>query len=273
MSPKSVEKPRRRMALLLEWDGTAYAGWQWQANAISLQAVLQKALSKVCAEPIQVTGCSRTDAGVHARGHVSHFETGCQIPVEKLPVALNALLPDDVAVRAAEEVPLDFHARFQAIEKQYSYYIHRGPTRSALLGRYSYRESRALDLEAMREASAVLVGTHDFRCFMAAGGQVKTTVRSLYRVQVEERGDLLRFIVRGNGFLYNMVRIIAGTLLYVGLGKLTVANVEEILASGNRCLAGKTLPARGLFLDEVVYDPPRFAQWKGESHGAVLESM
>lgn len=264
--------PYRTIALLLEWDGTAYAGWQYQENAPSIQGKVEKALTKICGESIRLHGCSRTDAGVHAWGHVSHFKTRCTIPVDRLPVALNTLLPQDISCRDAAVVKDDFHARFQTIGKQYSYYIYNFSRPSALQQRYAYHEKRPLDLQAMMLAAQKIEGKHDFICFMAAGGQAKTTVRTIYSLKLEQTGKRLRFIVRGDGFLYNMVRIIAGTLLYVGLGKLSVADIEQILRSGQRSLAGKTLPACGLFLDEVTYPENLFGTAGGEEHEFLLES-
>lgn len=258
LKKEKKDKPLIRLALRTEWDGTGYAGWQFQDNARSLQECLEKALGKLYKGPIRVHGSSRTDAGVHAWGHVCHFDAPSGIPLDRLPLALNSLLPDDIAVQEAQQVAPDFHARFQARGKQYSYYIYRAENRSAFYSRYAYREIRPLDLDKMRSACRLLEGKHDFRGFMAAGGQVKTTVRTLYLVDLEEQGPLLRIRVRGDGFLYNMVRILAGTLLYVGLGKLSLAQLEEVLRVGDRSLAGKTLPACGLFLDEVYYEPNPF---------------
>lgn len=248
---------RGRFALLIEYDGTNFAGWQRQANAPSVQGALEEALSVMCKEKVTLIGCSRTDAGVHARMHVSHFEADCRVPVEKLPIALGTLLPEDIAVIEAAKVGREFHARFSPIGKQYSYYIWNNRRKSGLLHRYSVQEGRPLDLEAMREAAKLLLGKHDFRVFMAAGSSAKTTERTLYKLEVSgEPGGLLRICVAGDGFLYNMVRIISGTLLYVGLGKLGPEDIGGMLEKGHRPLAGKTLPPQGLFLDEVYY-----AEW------------
>lgn len=254
----AAENPLRRLALLMDWDGTDYSGWQVQANAKTIQGTLNQALSRVFGEPVQATGCSRTDAGVHACHHVSHVQTKCRIPVERIPVALNTLLPSDLAVRRAAEVDASFHARYGPISKQYSYWFYRGQLRNALVSRYTYQESRPLDLEAMRQVCCLLQGKHDFKAFQAAGAQTKTTVRTLFELRLEQQGELLRFVVRGDGFLYNMVRILAGTLLYVGLGKLEERAILAALESGQRSLVGKTLPARGLFLDRVFYPDDPF---------------
>lgn len=249
----------KRYALLLEYDGTDYAGWQRQANAPSVQGCVEKALSKMIKAPVRLVGCSRTDAGVHARHHVSHFDADCSVPTERIPLALASLLPDDIAVLDAAETAPDFHARFSPIGKQYSYYIWNSRRRSALLSRYTMQEGRPLDLAAMREAASYMVGKRDFKVFMASGSTAKTTVRTLFKAEIEgESGGLIRFCTAGDGFLYNMVRIMAGTLLYVGLGKLRPEDVKAMLLSGNRPEAGKTMPPQGLFLDEVWYEKSPF---------------
>ncbi len=252
---------RHRTALLLQFDGTSYAGWQRQANAKSVQGTVEACLAKLCHEKITLIGCSRTDAGVHARHHISHFDSACTVPEDRLYLALGTLLPEDISVLDAKVVPDHFHARFGTSGKQYSYYIWNDRKKSALLSRYSLHESRDLDLEAMREGASLLVGKKDFRCFMASGSSAKTTVRTLHKVELEANGPLLRLIVAGDGFLYNMVRIIAGTLLYIGLGKLEPHDVQVMLETGDRTLAGKTLAPQGLFLDEVYYPESPFAEW------------
>ncbi len=248
----------RNIALLLEYDGTRYAGWQRQKNAVSVQEKLEHALTRVTGEPITVVGCSRTDAGVHAWGHVSNFTTASRIPVEKLPLAVQTALPRDIVVLGAATVPPDFNARFAAVGKRYIYQIWNHPRPSAIRGRFYLHEPRSLNCEAMRVAAAHLVGRHDFSSFMATGSTARTTVRTLSRVEVTATGPAVRIIVEGDGFLYNMVRIIAGTLLYVGLGKIAPVEIPAVVMSGERNRAGKTLPAKGLFLEAVQYDPPLF---------------
>ncbi len=244
----------KRYALLLEYDGTDYAGWQRQNNARSVQGTAEKALSKMIKTKIHLYGCSRTDAGVHARGHVSHFDADCKVPTERIPLALASLLPPDISCLAAAEVPPDFHARFDPVGKQYSYYIWNHRRKSALLHRYTEQEGRPLDLAAMREAAALLVGRHDFRGFMASGSTSKITVRHIHKLEISgESGGLIRIQIAGDGFLYNMVRIIAGTLMYIGLGKLEQQDLQQMLEKGDRTLGGKTLGPQGLFLDKVFY--------------------
>jgi tRNA pseudouridine38-40 synthase len=248
------QQEHRRIKLVTEYRGTRYAGWQYQDNAPTVQAALEKALSELLKRPVKLIGCSRTDAGVHALNHVSHFNGACPVPLDKFPLALIPFLPADIAVKEAQEVDEDFHARFSAKGKSYFYQIWNMPYRSALLSPYSYHEPRHLDLEAMKEACPYFIGTHDFAGFMATGSQAKTTVRTIYDLHIEIPQDgLIQIRIHGDAFLYNMVRIIAGTLLYVGLGKIKLSEIEAIIASKDRKKAGKTLEAKGLFLERVYY--------------------
>lgn len=252
----------RRIALLVEFDGTQYSGWQHQDNAIAVQNVVEEGLLKLVKKPTVVFSSSRTDAGVHAKGLVCHFDTDSQIPIEKFPIALTTRLPEDVSIVDAKVVPSNFHARFSSRGKQYSYYIYNNYMPSALFHRFSYHEGRTLNLHAMQRAAKIIEGTHDFRCFMAKGAMSKTTIRTLYDVEVTRSSlGLVRIRVRGNAFLYNMVRIIAGTLLYVGLGWISMDTVSTMLETGDRLLAGKTLAAKGLFLDNVYYSEEFNLQW------------
>ncbi len=252
---------QKRIALLLQYDGSRFAGWQRQANAPSVQGTVEQALSRLAGEPVTLFGCSRTDAGVHARQHVSHFDSRITVPTERIYLALGTLLPDDISVLDAKEVSPGFHARFDPIGKQYSYYIWNDRKKSALLARYAMQEGRVLDIAAMEAEAARLPGKHDFRAFMASGSSAKTTVRTLHEVRLEQRGALIRLVIRGDGFLYNMVRIIAGTLLYIGLGKLPQGTIDQMLRTGDRTLGGKTLGAQGLFLDYVEYPEGPFEEW------------
>ncbi|MGI6545050.1 MAG: tRNA pseudouridine(38-40) synthase TruA [Fastidiosipilaceae bacterium] len=249
------------MAILVEFDGTRYAGWQFQKNALSLQQVLQDKLTKICKHEISLTGCSRTDAGVHALGHVSNFTTRCAIPADRLAIAMNSLLPGDVSVLGAVNVDRTFNSRFHARRKRYSYRIWNNRTPSAIRSRFTCHIPGELDIEAMREGADQLVGEQDFRSFMAAGSSAKTTVRRLFSAKVwvnpEDRREI-RFVVEGTGFLYNMMRIISGTLVYIGLGKIEPERMRDIIDARDRKMAGKTLPANGLFLEKVWFDEPLF---------------
>ncbi len=244
----------RRVKLIVEYDGTRYAGWQRQINAMTVQQRLEEALSKLTKTPVTVTGSSRTDAGVHALGQTVHFDTASGVPDEKFAYALNTLLPADIRVRASMSAAPDFHARFQAQGKIYRYLMHNAPHESAI-----WRNTRAhvmypLDVDRMNREVAQAIGTHDFAPFAASGSVVKDTVRTLYDARVVRRGEMVMLLVYGNGFLYNMVRILAGTLISVGTGKLEEGAVARALTSGSRLDLGVTAPAKGLTLMRVFYD-------------------
>ena len=216
--------------------------------------MLEKALSELYKTNIRLTGCSRTDAGVHAKCHLSHADVPFVIPEDKFPLAMNALLPDDVAVKKSFYVSDDFSARFDIKGKRYIYRIYSSPTRSPLLDRNAYYCPIRPDISKMKAAAKVFAGEHDFAAFCAAGGSQKTTVRRLFGVKVSGKGEdpcQIEIEVSGEAFLYNMVRIIAGTLLYVGQGKIEPDEVRNIIESCDRSMAGKTLPAKGLTLEEV----------------------
>ncbi len=251
---------RRRLALVTAFDGSDWAGWQLQANARTIQGELEAAWRRVTGSPVRLTGCSRTDAGVHARSHLSHLDSAARIPLERIPPALNAQLPPSITVRAAYEVEADFHARFDCIEKTYAYQIWNGQKPSPFMGRWLATEPQPLDIAAMRAALPGLLGTHDFTSFRAAGSETKTCIRTLTaaRIELEEEvdGRLLRLIVTGTGFLYNMMRIIAGTLVAAGRGELDPEAVAAIMHARDRRLAGKTMPPGGLILERVRYRFP-----------------
>lgn len=251
----------RKIRIVVEYDGTTLSGWQRQANAPTVQQHIEEALAQILQHEVTIAGASRTDAGVHARGQVAAFETERSIPLHGIRRGLNSLLPDSIAVRSADEVPLDFHPRFGATGKHYRYTIYRAPDRSPRLRDRAWHHAEPLDVACMRDAARSLVGEHDFAAFRAAGCTARTTVRRIDTVDLIEGvpglpGDenLLSIDVRGNAFLRNMVRILVGTLADVGRGSLEVAQVAEILASLDRTKAGKTAPAHGLELVEVRYD-------------------
>ena len=243
----------RRIRLNLEYDGTAYAGWQRQENALAVQEVLEKALHRLTKEEIRVTGASRTDAGVHALCQVCAFDTASRIPAEKFSYALNTLLPDDIRVRESLEADSDFHPRFQAHGKIYRYQIYNSPHASALLRHTHAHFMYPLDESLMDREAQAIVGTHDFAPFAASGSVVKDTVRTMYRVRVFRHEQEVTLLVYGGGFLYNMVRILAGTLMQVGCGKLPEGAIARALASGSRLDLGVTAPAHGLTLLRVFY--------------------
>ena len=245
----------RRIHLIVEYDGTAYAGWQRQANAMTVQEKLERAILKLTGEELCVSGASRTDAGVHALGQSAHFDTESRIPADKFSFALNTMLPPDIRVTRSEEVPPEFHARFSTKGKRYRYLFHAAPHAGALTRNTHAYVIYPLDVERMQAEAQDLVGTHDFAAFAASGSVVKDTVRTIYRAEVTSEGSEIRLIVEGSGFLYNMVRIIAGTLIGVGSGKLEPGAFRRAVASGDRLDLGITAPAHGLTLMEVFYDP------------------
>ncbi|MBR1585054.1 MAG: tRNA pseudouridine(38-40) synthase TruA [Clostridia bacterium] len=243
----------KRILLTVTYDGTAYCGWQFQDNGPSIQAEIEKALEKALGTFTRVTGASRTDAGVHALGQRAHFDTDSSIPPDKYPFVLNRFLPADIRVTESVPVPPDFHARFDAAGKWYTYRIHNAPHPSALYRNLTAHVPVRLDAEKMNAAARQLLGTHDFAAFAAAGGQAKTTVRTIDDVSVTRSGQEITLRVHGDGFLYNMVRIIAGTLIYVGQGKLEENCISRAIASKNRLDLGVTAPACGLELTRVEY--------------------
>lgn len=245
-----------RIALTLEFDGTGYVGWQTQANGLSLQQLLEEALARVIGAPVRVHGSGRTDAGVHARGLVAHFDVPRELPLTAFREGVNRFLPAQVVVRSAVRVADDFHARFSARGKWYRYAVQPGPVRLPLLARTSWHCHYPLDVSAMQAAARDFVGRHDFARFRTSGCDARSTERELFACTVEEAGELLLIDVRGSGFLRNMVRIIAGTLVEVGRGRRPAADIPRLLAGDSHLPSGLTAPAHGLCLMEVWYDPP-----------------
>ncbi len=239
---------KKRIRIIVAYDGTNYHGWQLQENGITIEEELNRCLSELLGERIRVIGASRTDSGVHAMGNVAVFDTQNRMPAEKVAYALNQRLPEDIRIQKSEEVPADWHPRHCHSIKTYEYRIYRAEFSMPVKRLYSYFFYRPLDIVCMREAAACLEGEHDFRSFCQTGAQVESTVRTLYAVQVEEQGADLVVKIRGNGFLYNMVRIIVGTLIEVGQGKREPESMWEVLAARDRCAAGPTAPAHGLTL-------------------------
>lgn len=247
------------IAIISEYDGTDFVGYQIQDNGRSVQQTLNEAVSAVYKTKLTVTGCSRTDAGVHARGHVSSVEVPFYIPEERIPLALNCFLPDDCCVKKAIYVNDGFNARFESLGKRYIYRLQTGSCRSPLLNRYAHYVKGEPDIMLMKEAASIMVGEHDFAAFCAAGGSQKTTVRKMFAVNVRKDSSLIEIEVQGEAFLYNMVRIMSGTILYAGMGKLSADDIRELFANPDRKNAGKTLPPEGLTLEEVYYD---WSKWR-----------
>lgn len=245
---------QKRILLTISYDGTAYAGWQRQLNAMTVQQKVEDALTKLLGEKIVITGSSRTDSGVHALGQRAHFDTTSRIPANKFPYALNTILPLDIRVTDGIEVASEFHARYDAKGKRYTYRIHSAKHASAMYRNLTAYVPYALDIPLMQSALPALIGTHDFAAFQSAGGTVKTTVRTISRVELEAHGTEIVLIVEGNGFLYNMVRIITGTMLDIGMGRKPLDTFASAIASGDRNQLGITAPACGLELTEVFYE-------------------
>lgn len=244
----------KRVKLTVAYDGTKYCGWQIQPNGITVEEVLNRKLSGMTGEEIVVIGASRTDSGVHARGNVAVFDTESPIPAERMAYALNRRLPEDIVIVKSEEVPLDWHPRYCDCEKTYEYHIWNSEVPDPTKRHTTYHVSYKLDIEKMRQAAQYLIGEHDFVSFCSIHRNVKTTVRTIYQLDIEKHHEDLTIRIRGNGFLYNMVRIIVGTLLRVGRGYYTPEQVKEILEAKNREAAGVTAPPQGLMLMEINYD-------------------
>ncbi|WP_240377761.1 tRNA pseudouridine(38-40) synthase TruA [Bacillus piscicola] len=244
-----------RVKAIVSYDGTDFSGWQKQPGKRTVQDEVEKALTKVHkGGPSSVTASGRTDSSVHALAQVFHFDTGLTIPEEKWPKALNSHLPEDVQITAAAYVDEDFHARFDAVEKEYRYRVLHAKQKDIFRRRHTFFYPYPLQIEEMKKAVRFIVGTHDFSSFCAAGTDVKDMVRTVYKAEILEIEDEIHFIFRGDGFLYNMVRIMVGTLLEVGKGVKSAEAIPEIIGARKRAAAGKTAPGHGLYLWEVVYN-------------------
>lgn len=243
----------KRILLTISYDGTAYHGWQVQPNGITVQETVQNALYKLLGKRPALTGCSRTDAGVHAREFCCHLDCEEKFPESAFLRGLDALLPPDISVKAARDVPPDFHARYNARGKTYAYYILNSERRDPFLSRYAWRIERGLDLERINAFCGEIVGTHDFYAFSSSGRTVEDTVRTVKECYALREGNKVILKITADGFLYNMVRIIVGTAVAVSDGKIEPEFTKEILTSKNRALAGQTAPPQGLFLEKVWY--------------------
>ncbi len=243
----------KRILLTICYDGTAYHGWQVQPNGITVQAVLQEALAKLLGQSVAVTGCSRTDAGVHARQFCCHIDCDEKIPDAAFLRGLNSCLPHDIAVKKVETVSKSFHARYDAKGKTYVYYIQNNNLKDPFLSRYAWQIERSLDVDKMNEFCKRIVGTHDFFAFSSSGRTVTDTVRTVSDCHCEREGDIVSLHITANGFLYNMVRIITGTAVEVSDGKINPLDTEKMFTQKQRDLAGITAPAKGLFLEKVYY--------------------
>ena len=244
----------KRIGMVVAYDGTNYCGWQIQPNGITIQGVLNKCLSELLGEKIEVMGASRTDAGVHALGNVCVFDTNTRIPGEKISFALNQSLPEDIRIQLSEEVEPDFHPRYTDSEKTYEYRILNRTFPVPTERLYSYFYHYKLDVNMMREATSFLIGRHDFASFCGSGAQVRSTIRTITSATVERDGDIITIRISGTGFLYNMVRIIAGTLIEIGNGQYPPERMKSIVEACDRSAAGPTAPACGLTLIGIRYE-------------------
>lgn len=246
----------KNIALCLRYDGSRYHGWQVQKNEISVAETLEAALSKVCGHRVKTVGCGRTDAGVHALDYCASFRTDCRIPADRLPFAVNARLPGDIAVSAAMDAPEDFNAIGSCQRKEYIYRLHNGPIRDPFWEKRVCFYPQHLDLERMRRAGAAFEGTHDFRAVRSVGTETKTTVRTVHWCRVQQQGELITVSVCADGFLYNMCRAIVGTMVYASYGKLEPEDIPGLLEKGDRRLTGPTMPPQGLYLNRLWYPEP-----------------
>ncbi|MDF2596822.1 MAG: tRNA pseudouridine synthase [Clostridia bacterium] len=240
--------------MIVAYDGTNYHGFARQENALTIQEVLEKAIASVIQQDVRVIGAGRTDTGVHAKGQCCTFDSDTHIPTGNLVKAINSKLPKDIVIKEVQIVPDDFQPRYAAKNKTYRYQILNSVSSDPFLYKYAYFYPYELDVTLMQEAAAYIVGEHDFKCFCSAGSSVVSTIRTVYDLQITRQEDLITIDICGNGFLYNMVRIIAGTLLKVGAHKLPAASIKEIIESRDRSLAGPTAPPEGLTMLKIVYE-------------------
>lgn len=244
----------RNIKLTIEYEGKDYNGWQKQPNHLNIQGEIEKAIQSVMHEEVELIGSGRTDAGVHAFGQVANFKIESDFPIEKMATAINSQLKKSIRILNAEEVPLEFHSRYHCHKKTYGYIIDNSEQGTAIYRNMTYHVSQPLDVEKMQEAAKYLVGEHDFSSFKSSGTSSKSSVRTIYQANIAKEQNRVVIMLTGNGFLYNMVRIIAGTLVEIGLGDREPSEMKEILEAKDRQKAGKTLAAQGLFLMSVEYE-------------------
>ncbi len=243
----------RNLFLTISYDGSNYHGWQIQKNAITVQEVFQNAVQKVFCEKLDIKGCSRTDSGVHANMYCLSLKTDMNISNESVVRALNTYLPKDIAVNSCEEVDDDFHARYSVKSKEYIYKLYNGKIRNPFLEKYAFQYRYPIDVDYLNKEAKAFIGTYDYSGFCSAHSGVEDTVRTVKDFTVWREGDMVYFKVEADGFLYNMVRIMVGTLLFVSEGKIKDGELKEVILSKNRKKAGKTAPAQGLYLNRVNY--------------------
>lgn len=243
----------RNIKLIIEYDGTNYGGWQKQKNNKTIQETIEKAIKQLTDEEVELTGSSRTDAGVHAKGMVANFYTDSSIPSDRFREAINTKLPDDIGIIFSEEVEESFHARYNSKGKTYRYSIVNRYEKVCIGRQTSYQVKDKLDLKLMREACKYFIGKHDFKAFRTEGSSVKTTTRTISQLEIINNNNNFDIIITADGFLYNMVRIIVGTLVEVGKGKIRPKDIDDIIKSKDRTKAGPCAPAKGLCLEKVYY--------------------
>ena len=244
----------RNIKLTIEYDGREFNGWQKQPNKLNIQGTIEQAIKSITGEEIELNASGRTDAGVHALNQVANFKTNSQIPIEKFAIAINSKLKKSIVIKNAEEVDERFHSRLNCKRKTYRYVINNSIIGSAIYRNLETHIPQKLDVEKMKQAIKYFEGEHDFKAFKASGTSSKSSVRKIYEAKIYENGDKIYIELTGNGFLYNMVRIIAGTLVEVGLGKINPKDITNIIKEGKREKAGKTLPPNGLYLVRVMYE-------------------
>ncbi len=243
----------RTILMEIEYDGTAYVGWQVQANGLSVQGVVESALAQILRQKVRIHSSGRTDAGVHARGMAAHFQTESLLPLQAFREGVNHFLPGDVVIRTVQDMPEGFHARYSARGKWYRYTIYHHAVRSPLAARTAWHLRGPLDLEQMRQAAAYLVGEHDFQAFRSSGCVAKTSVREIFQVGIFAEGAFIHIDFRGSGFLKNMVRMLVGTLVEVGQGRRPATDLQKLLQGEAELACGPTAPPHGLCLEEVWY--------------------
>ena len=243
----------RNIKLTIEYDGKEFGGWQKQPNKLNIQGEIERAIEEITGEKVELIASGRTDAGVHAIGQVANFKIEKDIPIEKIPYALNSKLKKSIRIKESEEVPEKFHSRYTCKKKTYRYVINNSVQGTAIYRNLQYHFPEKLDENKMNEAAGYLIGEHDFKSFRASGTSSKSSVRTIFDAKVTREGELVIIELTGNGFLYNMVRIIAGTLIDVGINKINPEDIKSILEAKDRLKAGKTLPPNGLYLVNVEY--------------------
>jgi len=244
----------KNIALRLMFDGSKYHGWQVQKSDSTIAGTLETALSRLCSHPVKIHGCGRTDAGVHALQYCANFKTSSKIPVDRLPYAINSLLPCDIAVQSAIQVPDCFDANLSCVKKEYTYKIYNSIIRNPFQSGKAFFYPQTLDLKKIKKAAGYFTGTHDFASLRSAGTKTKTTIRTIFWYNIEEKGDIIAFSACADGFLYNMARAMVGTLLYVSEGKINPDDLPRLMAQKDRRFTGPTVPPDGLYLTRIWYD-------------------